>query len=249
MKKIKVLDLFSGVGGLSYGFSQDNCFNILAANEVLPNMAKAYQLNHPNVKMYCKDVKYFGIQDLENDFNTKKGDIDIIIGGPPCQAYSTVGKRLIDDPRGKLFQEYYRILKEIEPQCFLFENVKGLLSIQNGELFNTIISLFESLGYEVSYQLLNSADYGVPQIRERVIVFGTKINNQFYYPKKTHYNNYKKEISFLENNLQPYLTLSKAISDLPFIKNGEESFEYFSEPKNNFQNTNAKKKSKKTNGS
>ncbi len=227
--KIKVIDLFAGVGGLSYGFAHDNDFEIIAANEILPDMAKAYELNHSKVKMYCKDIKEFGIKDLEKDFNIKKGEIDLIIGGPPCQAYSTVGKRLIDDPRGKLFQEYYRVLKELDPKVFLFENVKGLLSMKKGELIETIVSLFKSLNYKIKYKVLNAADYGVPQIRERVIIVGTKLKYEFKYPKPTH--------SSYENifGLKPYLTLSEAISDLPFIKSGEESFDYASEPKNEFQ--------------
>ncbi len=229
MKKIKVIDLFAGVGGLSYGFAHDDDFEIIAANEILLDMAKAYELNHPSVKMYCKDIKDFGIEDLNNDFNIKKGDIDLIIGGPPCQAYSTVGKRLIDDPRGKLLQEYYRVLKEVDPKVFLFENVKGLLSMQKGELLETIISLFESLGYKVQYKVLNSAEYGVPQIRERVIIIGTKLEREFEYPSPTH----SKDGNLF--GLKPYLTLAEAISDLPFIKTGEESFEYASEPKNEFQ--------------
>lgn len=232
--KIKIIDLFAGVGGLSYAFAHDDNFEIVAANEILPKMAKAYELNHPTVKVYCKDIKDFGILDLQNDFNIKTGEIDVIVGGPPCQAYSTVGKRLIDDPRGKLFQEYYRVLKEINPKMFLFENVKGLLSMQGGELLKTIISLFESLGYTVVYKVLNSADFGAPQIRERVIIIGTKINNKFIYPEPTHYNTEEgKEL--LKQNLLPYLTLSEAISDLPFIKSNEESCEYASEPKNEFQ--------------
>ena len=124
----KVIDLFAGVGGLSYGFAHDDEFEILAANEILEPMAKAYSSNHPTVKMYNKDIKEFSLDDLTKDLGVKKGDIDIVVGGPPCQAYSTVGKRLIDDPRGKLFQEYYRILKELRPKLFVFENVKGLLS-------------------------------------------------------------------------------------------------------------------------
>lgn len=233
-RKIKIIDLFAGVGGLSYGFAHDDNFKIIAANEILPNMAKAYGLNHPTVNVYCKDIKEFRIKDLENDFGIKKGEIDLIVGGPPCQAYSTVGKRLIDDPRGKLFQEYYRVLKEINPKVFLFENVKGLLSMQGGELLNTILSLFLSLGYNVVYRLLNAADYGVPQIRERVIIVGTKLNSKYNYPKQTHYNP-KEGQSLLTYNLLPYLTLSDAISDLPFIKSGEKSFEYDSKPKNKFQ--------------
>ena len=233
-KKIRIIDLFAGVGGLSYGFANDDNFEVIAANEILPNMAKAYELNHPTVKVYCKDVKEFGIRDLENDFGIKENEIDLIVGGPPCQAYSTVGKRLIDDPKGKLFQEYYRILKGVNPKAFLFENVKGLLSMQGGTLLKTIISLFESLEYKVSYEVLNAADYGAPQIRERVIIIGTKLNVKFNYPEATHYDPEKGQ-TLLTQNLLPYLKLSDAISDLPFIKSSEESFEYASEPKNDFQ--------------
>lgn len=233
-EKIKIIDLFAGVGGLSYGFAHDDNFEIIAANEILPNMAKAYELNHPSVKVYCKDIKDFGIKDLKNDFGIKKGEVDLIVGGPPCQAYSTVGKRLIDDPKGKLFQEYYRILKELDPKVFLFENVKGLLSMQGWELLKTIISLFESLGYKVVYKVLNSADYGAPQVRERVIIIGTKLNTKFNYPEPTHYNPEEGQ-TLLTQELKPYLTLAESISDLPFIKSSEESFEYATEPKNDFQ--------------
>jgi len=232
--KIRTVDLFAGVGGLSYGFAHDDAFKIIAANEILPAMAKAYELNHPTVKIYCKDIKDFGIHDLQNDFNLKSGEIDLVVGGPPCQAYSTVGKRLIDDPRGKLFQEYFRVLKELQPKVFLFENVKGLLSMQGGELLNRIISLFESLGYRVMHRVLNAADYGVPQIRERVIIIGTKLDRQFTYPEPTHFNP-GEGISLFNQKLNPYLTLSEAISDLPFIKSGEESFQYSCPPANDFQ--------------
>ena len=233
MKKFKVLDLFAGVGGLSYGFACDDSFEIVAANELLPDMAKAYSLNHPTVKMYNCDIKDFGLKNLAKDLQIKKGDIDLIVGGPPCQPFSTVGKRSINDPRVQLFQEYHRILKELDPKLFLFENVKGLLSMQKGELLKTILSFFKSLGYEVKYEVLNSADYGVPQIRERVIIVGTKLDKEFEYPKKTHYN--PRDSDIINQDLKPYLTLSDAISDLPFIKSGEESFEYSSEAKNEFQ--------------
>jgi len=233
-KKLKIIDLFSGVGGLSYGFVHDNNFEIVAANELLPNMARAYSLNHPTVKVYAEDIKKFNAQKIENDLDIKTNDIDIIVGGPPCQAYSTVGKRLIDDPRGKLFQEYYRILKEFNPKLFLFENVKGLLSMQGGELLKTITSLFESLGYRVQYKLLNAADYGAPQTRKRVVIIGSKLKTNFKYPKPTHYNP-EEAIGLFDKKLKPYLTLEEAISDLPFIKSNEESFEYASRPQNSFQ--------------
>ena len=184
----KVVDLFAGVGGLSYGFAHDKDFQIVAANEILEPMARAYSANHPSVKMYNKDIKDFSISDLTTDLGLKEGDIDIVVGGPPCQAYSTVGKRLIDDPRGKLFQDYFRILQELRPRLFVFENVKGLLSIQGGNLIRQISELFESIGYTVQLKLLNAADYGAPQIRERVILIGTLDSRPFDYPKPTHYD-------------------------------------------------------------
>lgn len=223
MSKLKVIDLFSGVGGLSYGFSHSEDFEIVAANEILPNMAKAYTLNHPKVRMYVEDVKNFNAAKVKKDLGIRPEEIDVIIGGPPCQSYSTVGKRAADDPRSELFQEYYRLLKEFNPRLFVFENVKGILSIRGGELLNEILSLFKSLGYAVEWQVLNAADFGVPQIRERVIIVGSKLQNKFKYPEATH------------GELKPYLTIEDAIGDLPLIKTDAESFEYASEPKNEFQ--------------
>lgn len=223
-RKLKVVDLFAGVGGLTFGFYHNDNYQVVAANEINPRIATAYSLNHPTVEMYCEDIKDFSLTKLTEGLGIKKGDIDIILGGPPCQAYSTVGKRLLDDPRGKLFQEYYRVLKEFEPKFFLFENVKGLLSIQDGKLLSNIIVLFESLGYKVKYQVLNAVDYGAPQFRERVIITGTKLKKNFEYPEPTH-----------GKGLKTPLTLADAISDLPFIDNGEESFGYSTAPLNEFQ--------------
>ena len=237
-KKIKIIDLFSGVGGLTYGFFHNKNFEVLAANEILPNMAKAYELNHPGVKVYIDDIKNFNFKDVSNDLDISEGEVDIIVGGPPCQAYSTVGKRLIDDPRGKLFREYYRVLSEFKPKMFIFENVKGLISMQKGELLKNIINLFESLGYSVKYEVLNSADYGAPQVRERVIIVGTKLNSEFKYPDPTHYDTNKHK---LNTKLKPYLTLGEAISDLPFIKSNQESNEYSSDPVNAYQKQMRKK--------
>ena len=141
-KKTKVVDLFAGVGGLSYGFCHDDFFEIVAANEILPDMAKAYELNHPKVKVYCKDIKDFGVNDLTRDLGIRSEDINVIVGGPPCQSFSTVGKRLLDDPRGKLFQEYFRLLKELKPDLFLFENVTGHISVNGCKTLSYIIELF-----------------------------------------------------------------------------------------------------------
>ncbi len=233
-KKLKVIDLFCGAGGLSFGFANHKAFEIVAANEILPSMAAAYLLNHPTIRMYVEDIKHFSAQRVERDLGTLGHNVDIVVGSPPCQAYSTVGKRMIDDPRGKLFVEYYRMLKEFKPKFFLFENVKGLLSMQGGELHAEIISLFESLGYRVQSRLLNAADYGAPQIRERVIITGSKLAHEFKYPAPTHYDPMRTARP-LKAHLQPYLTIADAMSDLPLIQSGEESTVYATPPRTKFQ--------------
>ena len=231
----KVIDLFAGVGGLSYGFEHDPDFEVVAANEILKPMATAYHLNNPNVKVYNRDIKDLSINDFEKDLGLKKGDIDVIVGGPPCQAYSTVGKRLIDDPRGKLFQEYFRVLTEVMQKVFVFENVKGMLSMMKGELIDTVISLFESIGYEVQYKVLNAADYGAPQIRERVIIVGTLEHGKtFIYPEPTHSETVQKS-SLLASQLKPWVTLGEAIGDLPSLKSGQSATKYLQPPQNDYQ--------------
>lgn len=224
---------------MSFGFAEDDAFEVVAANEILPNMAKAYSLNHPGVRMYCQDIHDLSYEEIRADLDLGEGDVELVVGGPPCQAYSTVGKRLIDDPRGMLFQQYYRMLKEIQPKVFIFENVKGLLSMQGGALLDTIRALFESLGYRVQHELLNAADYSAPQIRERVIIVGTKLGMPFRFPRPTHYNPDRDRSGtvsqLLYPGLQPYRTLGEAIGDLAPIKSGEESTTYWRAPENDFQ--------------
>jgi DNA (cytosine-5)-methyltransferase 1 len=231
---LNVIDLFAGVGGLSYGFAHMREFNVVAANEILHPMAEAYRLNHPDVEMFEGDIKDFGSSSLKSTFGKSTPKIDLVVGGPPCQAYSTVGKRLLDDPRGALFQEYYRILKELKPRAFIFENVKGLLSMGQGELLETIVELFESLGYHVQFQLLNAANFGAPQLRERVIIVGTKNGLTFDYPIETH-RDPDSPITIGTSKKPTWLTLGDAIGDLPKIEAGGKSFDYETPPQNEFQ--------------
>jgi DNA (cytosine-5)-methyltransferase 1 len=231
---ITVVDLFAGVGGLSYGFSRSSGFVVIAANEILHPMAEAYRLNHPDVAMFEGDIKHFGISSLRSTYGRANSKVDLVVGGPPCQAYSTVGKRLLDDPRGALFQEYYRILKELKPRAFIFENVRGLLSMGQGELLATIVALFESLGYRVQYRLLNAACFGAPQIRERVIIVGTKDDLVFEYPRESH-RDPGAPVSLAFEDLPVWRTLGDAIGDLPRIEAGQQAFNYETPPQNDFQ--------------
>lgn len=220
MKQYNIIDLFAGVGGLSYGFSILSQFNIIAANEIEKDISVAYTLNHPNVKMLNCDIN-----DLTDDILTKAiagQKIDIVVGGPPCQSYSTLGKRQ-NDERANLFMQYKRILKILQPKAFVFENVTGMLSMNKGNLFKQIQTEFEELGYDLKYKVLDAVNYGVPQHRERVILVGFKEKNNFVYPTPTH-----------GDGLKPYITLKDAIGDLPVLSSGEEKNAYNTDATNEF---------------
>ena len=220
MKHYNIVDLFAGVGGLSYGFSQLPEYNILAANEIEKDISIAYTLNYPEVEMLNCDIANLNEDVLRDVLKGQK--VDIVLGGPPCQSYSTVGKRQMDD-RANLFLQYKRILQILQPKAFVFENVVGILSMDKGRLFARVQEAFEELGYSLKYQILDAVNYGVPQHRERVILVGFKGNNPFEYPMPTH-----------GERLIPYVALKDAFADLPSLKSGESATQYLCEPTNAF---------------
>lgn len=219
-KTYKIVDLFAGVGGLSYGFAHRPEFEIVLANDHDADIAKAYSLNYPDTNMIVGDIRDL---DEETIFRSIDSDVDVIIGGPPCQSYSTLGKRRMD-ARAHLFEEYCRVLSIVKPKIFIFENVTGLLSMQGGALLLRIIKQFAAHGYSVKCRVLNAADYGVPQIRERAFLVGTRGENTFEYPAPTH-----------GDGLLPYLTLSDAFGDLPVLACGSSGTEYATPPQNDYQ--------------
>ena len=220
MNRYNIVDLFAGVGGLSFGFSKLPEFNIIAANEIDKNICNAYSLNHPTVNVINCDINKLTEDMLTNTINGKK--IDLVLGGPPCQSYSTLGKRRLDERAG-LFMEYKRILKILNPTAFVFENVTGILSMDNGKLFKIVQNEFAELGYILKYKVLDAVNFGVPQRRERVILVGMKNKNNFIYPSPTH-----------GEGLKPYVTLEDAIGDLPPLKSGESKTFYNSLANNDF---------------
>ena len=161
------------------------------------------------------DIRELTEDVIRNAIGSQK--VDIIVGGPPCQSYSTVGKRRLDE-RANLFLEYKRILEILRPKAFVFENVIGILSMDKGRLFRRIQSVFEELGYTLKYKVLDAVNFGVPQHRERVILVGIKGENYFVYPEETHGNNIPGKL--------PWVTYGDAISDLPAIKSGQTNNNY-----------------------
>ncbi len=217
---LKVADIFCGAGGLSYGFYHNDFFDIVLANDIDENALASYAQNHKNTQIFHCDIARL----KENEL-LSQGQIDILLGGPPCQSYSTLGKRKMDK-RAHLFEEYLRILGILRPQAFVFENVVGLLSMQKRMLFRQICAEFENLGYKIYHKILNAAEFGVPQIRERVFVVGIKADNggilrEFIFPNPTH---------------KRFTTLEEALGDLPPIKSGENGDKkgFLYEPNNDF---------------
>lgn len=215
-----IMDLFAGVGGLSYGFSRLPEFRVVAANEIDPDIARAYSLNHPDVKVINRNIGEMTEECLREVLGDTR--IDVVVGGPPCQSYSTLGKRQLDD-RANLFLQYKRVLGILQPKAFVFENVTGILSMNKKALFQEVQREFTELGYQLKYRVLNAVDYGVPQQRERVILVGFRGENKFEYPEPTHGEGRK-----------PYVTLRDALGDLPPLQSGQASERYGKAADNEF---------------
>lgn len=178
---MNVISLFSGCGGLDLGFERAG-FDIPVANEFDSKIWETFKVNHPKTKLIEGDVRKVTKEDIESIFD---GEVDGIIGGPPCQSWSEAGAlRGIEDERGQLFFDYIRILKEFKPKFFLAENVSGMLADRHSEAVQNILELFDKAGYDVSLTLVNAKDYGVAQERKRVFYIGFRkdLKIEFEFP-------------------------------------------------------------------
>ena len=203
--KLKVLSLFAGAGGMDLGFKNAG-YDIVWANDIDADSVKTYKRN-------IGDHIYHG--DIEKIRNNKiPSDIDIVIGGFPCQGFSIANKsRHIDDSRNKLYKQMLRIIKDKKPKYFVAENVAGILNLGKGAVIQKIIKDFKSLGYKVDYKLLNAADYGVPQSRKRVFIIGNRLGLENPYPKQTHQIPSTKKTLF-DDMLEKQITAKEAIGFL-----------------------------------
>lgn len=210
---MNLISLFSGAGGLDLGFEKAG-YNIIIANEYDRTIWDTYQENHktPLAKIDIRDI----------DEKRMPKEVDGIIGGPPCQSWSEAGaQKGIDDLRGQLFYDYIRILRSSKPKFFLAENVSGMLSSRHSEAVKNIINLFEESGYDVTVNLVNAADYGVPQDRKRVFYIGFRkdLHIDFKFPKPTTPDKESKitlkdAIWDLKDNAVPALKKNKANENL-----------------------------------
>ena len=167
--EFRVLDLFSGAGGFSYGIDKNPNFKTLLALDFNENALKTFKYNMPETDTIVGDITDSKIKELIIQ-KSKEYNINMIIGGPPCQGFSLKGKKLgLEDPRNYLFMEYFSIVEKVKPDVFILENVKALLSTSTGWFKNQILDKIQQLGYYVDYGVLTASDFGVPQIRQRAV--------------------------------------------------------------------------------
>lgn len=210
---MKIIDLFCGIGGLSLGFEQAG-FEVVSAIDMWSDAVRTYNHNRKEKVakvMTVEDYNNTMLPEIINDYH-----ISGIIGGPPCQGFSTVGRRNIDDPRNKMYLEFFKSVKIANPDFFVIENVKGMLTLNKGAFVKDLLERFgtNGLGYTISYQLVNAADYGIPQNRYRVFYVGIK-NKKFEFPEPFSYK----------------LSAKDGISDLL----NSDNTHYGSEPQNDYQ--------------
>jgi len=237
LSKPAVFDLFAGAGGFGLGFELAG-FNLSLSLEIDKWAVETLRANHRNSIILQDDIRlYNNLSEIK-----KYGSPDVIIGGPPCQGFSTARRKTdLNDPRNSLFMDFSRWVDYFRPNVFVMENVKGLIHRKNGAnepVIDIIKSTFFAIGYEVEIWTLNAANYGVPQSRTRVFIVGNKLNQIIGPPSATHNfsvsGSNKQET---DNNLLPAITVEEALSDLPMIYagQGEEIMPYTREAENSYQ--------------
>jgi DNA (cytosine-5)-methyltransferase 1 len=221
-----LVDLFCGAGGLSLGLQQAGYRPVFAV-DFDRHAISTYKRNHPHVTAVEKDIADVTAAEIRAAAGGRT--IDLIAGGPSCQGFSTHGKRVEDDPRNFLFHHFVRLVREVRPKFFLMENVKGLLTFRGGYFRELIMREFAAAGYKVDSRVVSAADYGVPQLRHRIVFIGTRTKAAISFPEPTHGEN-----GFF---LKPYVSINDALSDLPLLGQDLSTTErhYDSAPANAFQ--------------
>lgn len=220
------IDLFAGAGGMTTGFKNQG-FKLLFANDCDQVALATLSHNHPEAMTSSESIECLNPFELRQTLNLRKGDLDILLGGPPCQGFSTYGKRDPLDQRNRLYRYFLNFLEEFRPKAFVMENVVGILSLEGGQVVEDIVNQAEKLNYGVSVITLDAVDFGVPQFRKRVFILGGSNHQKMQPPCATHgisKNPSKPDSSpyqlslfpeSLDSPYQPAITVSEAIGDLP----------------------------------
>ncbi|KNH13794.1 cytosine methyltransferase [Vibrio lentus] len=252
---MKVFDLFCGTGGFTKGFENSNRvdFDVRFGIDILDTSVETFKLNHAHAIGLSKDIRQVRRYEVEEMTGIKRGELDVLVGGPPCQGFSSIRpfrSTNDDDPRNSLFEEYASFVNYFRPKTFILENVVGLATHKKGDTLSVMQECFHQIGYDTDWKLLNAAHFGVPQKRERFVMVGVERGAKIVFPKPTH--SYKgSTIGYKDKSRiltpEPYDLLSEnvtlpnavsamdAIDDLPPIASGETATNYTSEPRTEYQ--------------
>lgn len=229
--RVPVLDLFCGTGGFSSGFEQTGKFQVVAGLDLMPDRINTFSFNHPAANAYCHDIAKFQLSEFERDIAPQ-----VIIGGPPCQGFTSIRPfRSVseNDPRNNLFVHFTLAVKRIMPKWFVLENVVGLSTHQGGKTLERLYTMFREIGYAVSWSILNTVHFGLPQRRERLIMVGNSEGRKFEFPEPTHHfvgrsmvKNGLRCAGATKAGLKPPVTVMDAIGDLPEVGAAESASKY-----------------------
>jgi len=247
----KSLDLFAGAGGLSEGLREAG-FTSLYANEISPRYAQTYAMNHPKTQVDSRDIRQVDARRIRNLLGLKRGELDLVAGGPPCQGFSiNAPKRSTADLRNHLFREYLRFVAEFQPRTVMIENVPGMVSFEGGATLDAILESLKQLGYDADVRILYAPHYGIPQTRWRTIILGGRdgLNPEALFPEPLRSAPVRvnftaqfggRSLVTLPRSLElpSHVTVRDAIGDLPALSNGElgaAEKSYGSAPSNSYQ--------------
>jgi len=225
MSALTAIDLFCGAGGLSEGFRQAG-YHILAGNDFNDAAGATFAATHTEAQFLGGPIANYTASDILRVAGLKAGQLDVIVGGPPCQGFSVYNhQRGMHDHRSSLYLEYLRIVEGLKPKWVVLENVTGMTSAGGGEAVRAILDGLKTLGYHVEQRILKAEDYGVPQERRRIVFIGNRIGSPIPWPEPTH------------GRGVPFVTVEDAIGDLPAVSNGEDAgvYAYATKPKSDFQ--------------
>jgi DNA (cytosine-5)-methyltransferase 1 len=209
MGRKTVIDLFCGAGGLSEGFRQAG-YHVLAGNDFFDAAGETFAATHREAKFLPGRIQDISAEDFLEAAGLKPGELDVLVGGPPCQGFSVYNhQRGLHDERSSLYQEYLRIVEGLKPDWVVLENVTGMTSAGGGAAVEAIIKGLSDLGYAVAAQILKAEEYGVPQERRRIVFIGNRVGLPIRYPETTH-----------GPGKLPFVTVRDAIGDLPSLENG-----------------------------
>lgn len=180
----KAISLFCGAGGCSLGFKNAG-YDVVLATDIDAAAANTYRQNFPETKVVTADINQIDFDTALSDLRIYPGELDFLLGGPPCQGFSTAGLRFWDDPRNALLKSYLTVLRQMQPKWFLLENVEGLLTANDGLYLYEIAKAFVDLGYKIRVEKVYAHEYGVPQRRKRVFIIGNRLGIDFDFPKPT----------------------------------------------------------------